>query len=73
MTPLLRRIVGTRAPGAVLLVRLLVGAVFLSEGLQKFLFPAQLGVGRFAKIGLPAPGLLAPFVGACEIVCGGPG
>ncbi len=70
MSPLLRRIAGTRAPRAVLLVRLLVGAVFLSEGVQKFLFPAQLGVGRFVKIGLPAPGLLAPFVGACEVVCG---
>lgn len=58
------------APRAVILVRLLVGAVFLSEGVQKFLFPAALGVGRFAKIGLPAPGLLAPLVGGFEIVCG---
>jgi putative oxidoreductase len=47
-----------------------VGAVFLSEGLQKFLFPADLGPGRFAKIGLPAPDFLAPFVGTFEIVCG---
>jgi uncharacterized membrane protein YphA (DoxX/SURF4 family) len=63
-----------RQPGhgsrAVILIRLLVGAVFLSEGVQKFLFPAALGVGRFAKIGLPAPGVLAPFVGGVEIVCG---
>jgi putative oxidoreductase len=54
----------------VLLIRLMVGAVFLSEGIQKFLFPDQLGVGRFLKIGLPAPELLAPFVGMSEIVCG---
>lgn len=53
-----------------MLIRILVGWVFISEGIQKFLFPAQLGVGRFAKIGLPAPHLIAPFVGTVEIVCG---
>src|SRR5215470_8076434 len=63
-------LVDTRAPAAVLLIRLLVGAVFLSEGIQKFLFPAALGVGRFTKIGIPAPGVMAPFVGVVEIVCG---
>ena len=60
----------TTAPASVALVRLLVGSVFLSEGVQKFLFPAALGVGRFAKIGIPHAHLLAPFVGAVEIVCG---
>jgi putative oxidoreductase len=44
--------------------------VFLSEGIQKFLFPAALGVGRFAKIGIPAPQFSGPFVGVVEIVCG---
>lgn|SRR5512146_2348415 len=58
------------APAAVLLVRLLVGVVFLSEGIQKFLYPATLGVGRFEKIGIPAPQFFAPFVGVVEIVCG---
>ncbi len=58
------------APAAVLLVRLLVGIVFLSEGIQKYLYPATLGVGRFAKIGIPAPQFFAPFVGAVETVCG---
>ncbi|MFT3767474.1 MAG: DoxX family protein [Minicystis sp.] len=51
-------------------MRLAVGGIFLSEGIQKFLFPAALGVGRFAKIGIPAPGVLAPFVGVVEIACG---
>jgi putative oxidoreductase len=67
------KLVGTlssRAPRATILIRLLVGAVFLSEGIQKFLFPGELGVGRFAKIGIPAPDLLAPFVGVVEIGCG---
>ncbi len=65
-----RRILATDAPAAVLLIRLIVGGVFLSEGIQKFLFPEALGVGRFAKIGIPAPEVMAPFVGVCEIVCG---
>lgn len=58
------------APTATILVRILVGWVFLSEGIQKFLYPAALGVGRFAKIGIPAPQFFAPFVGVIEIVCG---
>ena len=46
------------------------GAVFLSEGIQKFLFSAELGAGRFARIGIPAPEIMGPFVGAVEIVAG---
>jgi putative oxidoreductase len=64
------RTMQTHAPAAVVLVRLLVGGVFLSEGIQKFLFPAALGVGRFVKIGIPSPQVLAPFVGVVEVVCG---
>ena len=48
----------------------MVGSVFLSEGIQKFLYPAELAAGRFAKIGIPAPQIVGPFVGGCEIVCG---
>jgi len=43
----------TTAPASVALVRLLVGSVFVSEGVQKFLFPVALGAGRFARIGIP--------------------
>lgn len=60
----------TSAPAAVALVRLSVGWVFLSEGVQKFLFPELLGAGRFARIGIPSPELLGPFVGAVEVACG---
>lgn len=60
----------TTAPPAVFLVRLMVGAVFLSEGIQKFLFPAELGTGRFEQIGLLMPETLSPFVACFEIVCG---
>jgi putative oxidoreductase len=52
------------------LVRLMVGSVFLSEGIQKFLFPADLGPGRFVKIGIPWPQVMAPFVGVVEILGG---
>jgi putative oxidoreductase len=55
---------------ATVLVRLMVGWVFLSEGIQKFLFPAALGAGRFAKIGIPNPQFFGPFVGTMQIVCG---
>jgi len=67
---LLRKLLATDTPAAVILVRLIVGGVFLSEGIQKFLFPDSLGVGRFTTIGIPAPEIMAPFVGVCEIVCG---
>jgi uncharacterized membrane protein YphA (DoxX/SURF4 family) len=53
-----------------LLIRLMVGIVFLSEGIQKFLFPAIRGAGRFEKIGLPFPEFLGSFVGTFEILCG---
>lgn len=55
---------------SIFLIRLMVGTVFLSEGIQKFIFPAVRGVGRFIKIGLPAPEFLAYFVASFEIVCG---
>ena len=61
----------TRAPASVLLIRVMVGVVFLAEGVQKFLYPDELGVGRFIKIGIPAPEVMGPFVGVVEIVCGG--
>jgi uncharacterized membrane protein YphA (DoxX/SURF4 family) len=60
----------TTAPAAVVLIRLMAGGVFLSEGIQKFLFADDVGAGRFAKIGIPLPEVTAPFVGVVEIVCG---
>jgi putative oxidoreductase len=59
-----------RLDRAIFAVRLIVGCVFLSEGIQKFLFSESLGVGRFIKIGIPVPEIMAPFVGVVEIVCG---
>ena len=59
-----------RATKAILLIRILAGWVFLSEGIQKFVFPDSLGVGRFVTIGIPWPQVMAPFVAVVEIVCG---
>ncbi len=67
---LLRRTLASHAPCATVLIRLMVGGTFLSEGIQKFLFADALGVGRFVTIGIPDPRLTAPFVGVCEVVCG---
>jgi putative oxidoreductase len=65
-----KRLLATNAPPSVFLIRLVVGAVFLSEGIQKFIYPAENGVGRFEKIGIPSPHVMAPFVGVVEILCG---
>lgn len=67
---MLKKIIQTDLSKTTILIRLTVGAVFLSEGIQKFLFPAIRGAGRFEKIGLPSPEFLGSFVGAFEILCG---
>jgi len=64
------KMIRTSAPAAVFLVRLIVGPIFLSEGIQKFLYPDENGVGRFAKIGIPWPEFTGPFVGVVEVICG---
>ncbi|HEX6427788.1 MAG TPA: DoxX family protein [Niastella sp.] len=67
---MLRKIIATDAAKSTVLIRLMVGAVFISEGIQKFLFAEKIGAGRFEKIGLPNPAFLGPFVGSFEIICG---
>ncbi len=65
-----KRIVHTNSNAGTILIRLMVGAVFVSEGIQKFILAEQLGSGRFEKIGLPAPEFFGPFVGSFEIASG---
>ncbi len=57
------------APTATILLRLMAGGVFLWEGILKFVYANQ-GVGRFTKIGIPAPAAMATFDGVLEIVGG---
>lgn len=62
--------IARRGPPSVICIRLLVGLVFLSEGIQKFMYPDQLGPGRFERIGIPAATFFADLDGVVEIVCG---
>lgn len=68
----LQRLAASHAAPAVVLIRLMVGAVFLSEGLQKFLFPddPDRGAARFVKLGFPVPEFTSFFVACCEVTCG---
>jgi len=67
---MLQKILQTDNSKTTILIRIMVGTVFLSEGIQKFHFSSTLGAGRFAKIGLPSPEFLGIFVGSFEILCG---
>lgn len=67
---MLEKIIYTDQAKTTILIRLITGPVFLSEGIQKFVLADTLGAGRFIKIGLPFPEFLAPFTGSFEIVCG---
>lgn len=63
-------VVRTSPDPAILLIRVMVGWVFLSEGVQKFVLPGSRGAGRFEAIGLPFPEPVAATVGGFEIACG---
>lgn len=67
---MLHRIVQTNPTRTTIIIRIMTGMVFLGEGIQKFIYPAMRGAGRFEKMGFPAPEFFAPFVGSFEIVCG---
>ena len=54
----------------IIIIRIMVGFVFISEGIQKFLYPEIRGVGRFIKIGIPYPEFFGYFVPTFEIICG---
>ena len=60
----------SRASGAVVLIRVYVGLIFIGEGVLKFVRPDALGPGRFIKAGIPAGEFLANFDGLLEIGCG---
>lgn len=68
---MLHRVTDSTASPWTILIRLAVGlVVFFPEGIQKFIFPDILGAGRFAKIGIPFPEMMGPFVGVVELICG---
>jgi putative oxidoreductase len=63
-----RKIAAPTGANANVLIRFVVGGVFLNEGILEFLHPVAQGAGRFAKIGIPHPEFLGPFVGTVETV-----
>ncbi len=67
---MINKLVKTSPSRSLILIRLIVGVVFLSEGIQKFLFSEQLGTGRFARIGFPQPAFFSSLAGTFEIICG---
>jgi putative oxidoreductase len=67
---ILNKIIATGPEKTNIIIRIMVGWVFLSEGIQKFLYPALRGSGRFEGMGFPNPELTATFVGVFEILCG---
>jgi putative oxidoreductase len=66
---MIKKWLSTEATSTTLIIRFMVGLVFLSEGIQKFLYVETIGAGRFAIIGIPNPGFFGPFVGTVEIIC----
>ncbi len=69
MNKFLTKVLNCTQDNRSLLPRIIVGLVFLTEGIQKFLFPGLLGPGRFAKIGFHDPAFWAYFTAFFEIVC----
>jgi putative oxidoreductase len=55
----------------IILLRLMVGVIFVTEGILKFMYPDEFAAGRFARIGIPGAEVAGPFVGGIEILCGG--
>ena len=53
-----------------ILIRVIVALVFITEGVLKFVYPGELGAGRLEHIGFPIPHVLGPLVGIVEIVAG---
>ena len=54
----------------IIFIRLIVGLIFLSEGIQKYLYVEMLGPGRFIELGFSNAIFWAYFTGAFEIFCG---
>jgi putative oxidoreductase len=66
----LSTILSTTSNNGTIIIRLVVGLIFLSEGVLKYIHPEWAGTARFEKIGFADPAFWSYFVGAFEIVCG---
>ncbi len=64
------KILDTPNDGKIIFARLIVGLIFISEGIQKFIYIEMLGPGFFKELGFNAPLFWANFTGTFEILCG---
>lgn len=64
------RIRNTDDDGRLIIVRLITGLIFITEGILKYKLIQWLGPGRFAEIGFGHPFFWAYFTGAFEVTCG---
>jgi putative oxidoreductase len=59
----------TAGPASIMLIRLAVGLIFVTQGILKYTDP-NMGAVRFTRIGFLHPYFTAHFVGTFEIACG---
>jgi len=64
------QILNTDTDKKTIFLRLIVGLIFFSEGIQKYLVVEMLGPAFFKEIGFGHPMFWAYFTGAFEMFCG---
>lgn len=70
ITAFFKKLLHTTAPQATILIRIMVGGIFLSEGIQKFLFFDALGRGQLMQIDTPLSVGMLILVAILEMDCG---
>jgi putative oxidoreductase len=63
-------ILNTTDDNKIIIVRLIAGLIFISEGIQQFLIVSMVGPELFKDAGFENPMFWADFTGAFEIACG---
>jgi putative oxidoreductase len=64
-----KQILSTEDDNKIIIVRLIVGLIFMSEGIQKYMIVTMMGPAFFKEIGFDYPMFWAYFTGAFEISC----
>lgn len=63
-------ILGTGDDSKMIIIRIIAGLIFISEGILKYKQAQWMGPGRFTEIGFSHPFFWAYFTGGIEILCG---